>query len=281
MSARTPPPFGILPSKRGDVDAPTPTSLGEPIGPGLRHYRRETRGNFLEERAFSDEQVAAVERQLYRDWIAAENSTKKHVRAGARTRRAVWLIWRICAEVGIRDSEARELVYDPPWGWEMEPDGSLRIWVEAKKRSISRNLWLSPGLAADVDAHRVAYGIEPSDHMFTTSKGKVISSSDINRMIRGRDMPGGREPGALERCGVPLRERVLLHGLRHRVALETLEVTDSLTSVQDLLGHTQRQTTETYVQRSIRRRDKSIRATLQTLRASDAQAHRPSETATP
>jgi len=151
---------------------------------------------------------------------------------GARNRALVGLLWRS----GLRISEALALFpkdIDRDHGTVTVLRGKGR-----KRRQVAIDM-LVLGLLDEWWPHRERLGIDGAEYLFCSIKrpmrGGPLHSSYVREMMH----QAGRR--------AEIQKRVHPHGLRHTMAFELLMEGMPLGVIRDQLGHTQLQTTMTYL----------------------------------
>ncbi|MEK6967087.1 MAG: site-specific tyrosine recombinase/integron integrase [Nanoarchaeota archaeon] len=124
-------------------------------------------------------------------------------------------------------------------------------WVRSGKGRKDRLLILSDSLIAEL-ASFVSQKKAPSGHIFINSSGLPLTPRNVQKMVKRTALKAG------------ISKRVTPHTLRHSFATHLLENGTDIRKIQELLGHSNLQTTQIYTKVSTEEL-KKVRSPLDTL----------------
>jgi integrase/recombinase XerD len=141
------------------------------------------------------------------------------------------LILMLLYSSGLRVSEccnlkASDLEFDQKMGW-----------VRNGKGGKDRMFILSDGIISSLHNH--VNSRSPTDYLFTNKEGKPLSARNLQKIVGT----------AARRAGI--NKKVSPHTLRHSFATHLLENGESIRRIQELLGHSNLQTTQIYTKVSM------------------------------
>ncbi len=105
-------------------------------------------------------------------------------------------------------------------------------WVRQGKGGKDRPFIVAEHLIEDLNAHMAKKG--PEDHLFSNKKGKPLSARNIQKIVKTTSIRAG------------INKPISPHTLRHSFATHLLESGTDLRKIQELLGHSNLQTTQIY-----------------------------------
>lgn len=155
--------------------------------------------------------------------------TKKEMRRllDAITHTKSRIMVKLLYSSGIRLSECLHLKVE-----ELELDHKIG-WVRAGKGAKDRMFILSEDVSIEI-LHYVNAINRRSGYLFTRSDGKVLTPRNIQKIVKN----------AAQRAGI--QKQITPHKLRHSFATHLLEGGTDIRIIQELLGHSNLQTTQIY-----------------------------------
>ncbi len=145
--------------------------------------------------------------------------------SSAKTKKSK-LILEMLYSSGMRLSECMNLKVA-----DLEPAQKIG-WVRHGKGGKDRMIILADHMVADISTFLSVK--KPEDHIFTNKKGKQLTARNIQKIVKAAARNAG------------INKKISPHSLRHSFATHLLESGTDLRKIQELLGHSNLQTTQIY-----------------------------------